>query len=71
MLAIDREPFTDPGLVDDLIARARKHPLGVEFLLHGYLGTVAISFDAHAFTVEAARARLLAGNVVRAKAGNS
>lgn len=71
MLAIAREPFTDPRLVDDLIARARKHPLGVDFLLHGYLGTVAISFDAHAFTVEAARARLLAGNVAGRKAGNS
>lgn len=71
MLAIAREPFTDSHLVDDLIARARKHPLGVDFLLHGYLGTVAISFDAHAFTVEAARARLLAGNVAGRKAGNS
>ena len=71
MLAIAREPFTDPRLVDDLIARARKHPLGVDFLLHGYLGTVAISFGAHAFTVEAARARLLARNVAGRKAGNS
>lgn len=71
MLAISREPFTDPHLVDDLIARAEKHPLGIDFLLHGYLGTVAISLDAHAFTVEAARARLLAGNVVHSKVGNS
>ena len=59
MLAIAREPFTDPNLVDDLIARAREHPLGIDFLLHGYLGTVAITFNVHAFTVEAARDRLL------------
>ena len=71
MLAIAREPFTDPLLVDDLIARARKHPLGIDFLLHGHLGTVAISFETHAFTVEAARARLLAGNVACAKVGHS
>ena len=71
MLAISREPLTDPRLVDEVIARARKHPLGIDFLLHGYLGTVAISLDAHAFTVEAARARLLAGNVARSRAGNS
>ncbi|HEX3110826.1 MAG TPA: hypothetical protein VHU41_17135 [Thermoanaerobaculia bacterium] len=67
MLAIARGPYTEPHVVDDLIARARKHPLGIDFLLHGYLGTVAISFDAHAFTVEAARARLLAGNVARSR----
>ena len=71
MLAIAREPLTDPRLVDEVIARARKHPLGIDFLLHGYLGTVAISLDAHAFTVEAARARLLAGNVACSRVGNS
>lgn len=60
MLAIVREPpLTDPRLVDDLIARAMEHPLGIDFLLHGYLGAVAITFDVHAFTVEAARDRLL------------
>jgi hypothetical protein len=48
----------DPGLIDDLIARARKHPLGLEFLLSGFLASVAIGLGAHAFTVEAARARL-------------
>ena len=58
MLAIAREPFTDPSLVDDLIARARKHPLGMELLLGGFLGSVAIALGAHAFTVEAARKRL-------------
>lgn len=48
----------DPTLVEDLIARARKHPLGLTFLLTGLLGSVAIAFGAHAFTVEAARERL-------------
>jgi hypothetical protein len=48
----------DPSLIDDLIARARKHPLGLEFLLSGFLASVAIALGAHAFTVEAARARL-------------
>ena len=48
----------DPGLVDQLIARAKKHPLGIEFLANGSLASVAISLGAHAFTVEAARRRL-------------
>ncbi len=48
----------DPSLVEALIARAREHPRGIEFLLGGLLGTVAIALGAHAFTVEAARARL-------------
>ncbi len=50
--------YSDPLLVDDLIARARKHPLGIEFLRDGLLGSVAAAFGAHAFTVEAARQRL-------------
>lgn len=49
----------DPNVVDRLIARAKKHPLGVEFLISGFLATVAITLGAHAFTVEAARRRLL------------
>ena len=44
--------------VDALIAEARRHPLGVDFLLGGHLGTVAVTFKTHAFTVEAARARI-------------
>lgn len=48
----------DPGLVEELIARAKRHPLGLEFLLSGMLGAVAIVLGAHAFTIEAARARL-------------
>lgn len=49
---------TDPTLVEDLIARAKKHPLGLGFLLTGLLGSVAVALGAHAFTVEAARERL-------------
>ncbi len=48
----------DPAAVDALIAAARLHPLGLEFLRHGWLGSVAAEFHAHAFTVEAARERL-------------
>lgn len=48
----------DPGEVDALIERARAHPLGVDFLVGGYLGSVAAAFRTHAFTVEAARQRL-------------
>jgi hypothetical protein len=50
--------YSDPALVDDLIARARKHRFGIEFLRNGLLGSVAAEFGAHAFTVEAARQRL-------------
>lgn len=49
---------TDPRVVDDLISCARSHPLGIEFLERGYLGSVAVEFHSHAFTVEAARERL-------------
>lgn len=52
------DPFDDRN-VERLIDRARRHPLGVEFLLNGYLGSVAAEFGAHAFTVEAARERLV------------
>lgn len=48
----------DPSLVEEVIAKARRHPLGLEFLLSGLLASVAIALGAHAFTVEAARARL-------------
>jgi len=53
------EPFVPtPADVDALIATAGRHPLGVDFLLGGHLGSVAATFKAHAFTVEAARARI-------------
>ena len=46
-------PTTDE--VNDLIARACVHRFGLEFLMNGYLGSVAAEFGVHAFTVEAAR----------------
>ncbi|MCC6741208.1 MAG: hypothetical protein IT452_19360 [Planctomycetia bacterium] len=48
----------DPRVVDDLIERAKQHPLGVEFLSSGYIDSVAAGLETHAFTVEAARERL-------------
>jgi hypothetical protein len=44
--------------IDALIASATTHPLGLRFLLEGHLGSVATTFGAHAFTVDAARDRL-------------
>lgn len=44
--------------VEALITAARKHPLGIEFLLNGDLSSVAATFQAHAFTVDAAREHL-------------
>lgn len=61
LLTTSPEPASnpeDPRLVDQLIARAKKHPLGIEFLVSGFLASVAIGLGAHAFTVEAARRRL-------------
>lgn len=56
-------PFRpSPEQVEELIAAADRHPLGVEFLLEGDLGAVAITFETHAFTVEAARDRLKDSN---------
>jgi hypothetical protein len=46
------------GAVEELIAAAERHPLGLEFLLDGELGAVAATFQTHAFTVDAARDRL-------------
>ena len=50
----------DPKLVEELIERAKSHPLGTEFLAEGSLDSVAAGFQTHAFTVEAARERLRA-----------
>jgi hypothetical protein len=44
--------------VEELIAAAASHPLGLEFLLEGDLCAVAIMFQTHAFTVDAARERI-------------
>lgn len=48
--------------VERLIAEARHHPLGLEFLLEGEPGCVAATFGTHAFTVDAARQRLGSSN---------
>ena len=45
--------------IDALIARASADSLGIDFLLNGELGSVATWLGAHAFTVVAARERLL------------
>lgn len=47
-----------PAEVDALIQAASRHALGLDFLRRGHLGTVAVTFNAHAFTVIAARDRL-------------
>lgn len=47
-----------PAEIDALIHAASHHALGLEFLRRGHLGTVAVTFRAHAFTVVAARDRL-------------
>jgi hypothetical protein len=44
--------------VEALLDAARNHPLGLEFLLNGDLSAVAATFQAHAFTVDAARQQL-------------
>ena len=44
--------------VDALIARARGHELGVEFLKEGALDSVAAVFGAHAFVILKARQQL-------------
>jgi hypothetical protein len=54
-----------PADVDRLIRAAGDHPLGVEYLKHGHLGTVAITFGCHAFTVVAARDVLAAREAAR------
>lgn len=51
--------------VEALIERARSHPLGLEYLQKGFLGSVAATFQAHAFTVLAARERLKGAEVSR------
>lgn len=44
--------------VKSLIARAREHPLGLEFLERGVLDAVSATFGIHAFVVDAAREHL-------------
>ena len=51
--------------IKELVAAAERHPLGIEFLLGGELGAVAITFGAHAFAVDAARQQLRAAATLR------
>jgi hypothetical protein len=44
--------------VHALIARAKDHALGLEFLRHGAHDAVAMTFGVHAFVVDAAREHL-------------
>jgi hypothetical protein len=53
-----RRPKPTPDEVERLIASAREHPLGIEFLQWGALDAVAATFRTHAFVVDAARERL-------------
>ena len=48
----------DPAVVADLVERAKGHPRGLDYLKGGHLGSVAATFETHAFTVLAARERL-------------
>ncbi len=45
----------NPGVVAELVERAKAHPLGLDYLKGGHLGSVAVTFETHAFTVLAAR----------------
>jgi len=45
----------EPSEIDRLLAAARAYPLGIDYLMKGYLGSVAATFGVHAFVVEEAR----------------
>lgn len=49
---------TSERAVEALIVAAKDHPLGTEFLVDGHLEAVAVTFQVHAFTVDAARRAL-------------
>ena len=44
--------------IDALIEQAKPHELGIDFLINGSLGSVAMTFGVHAFVVDAARDEL-------------
>jgi hypothetical protein len=54
---LDTHPvdLRDSVLVADLVEKAKAHPLGLDYLKGGHLGSVAATFETHAFTVLAAR----------------
>ncbi|MBL1217588.1 MAG: hypothetical protein D8M59_08840 [Planctomycetes bacterium] len=45
-------------VIEQLIRRAEKHPLGMEYLVNGSLDSVSATFGVHAFVVDAAREKL-------------
>jgi len=45
----------DPVAIAELVEKAKAHPLGLDYLRQGHLGSVAATFETHAFTVLAAR----------------
>lgn len=53
----------EPHEVQALIARAKDHALGLEFLLRGAHDAVAVTFGVHAFVVDAAREHLATSSV--------
>jgi hypothetical protein len=53
--------------IDKLIDAASQHALGLDFLRRGHLGTVAITFRTHAFTVVAARDKMAAAEPGQAR----
>jgi hypothetical protein len=67
MPASARRYEPDPADVDDLLRAAGQHPLGLNYLRDGHLGTVAITFGCHAFTVVAARDRLTRSDRARSE----
>ena len=50
--------------IDALIHDAKSHDLGLEFLKNGALGAVAVTFNVHAFVVDAARDQLTKPTVI-------
>ena len=57
---LDNHPVDprDSAAVATLLERAKVHPLGLDYLKGGHLGSVAVTFETHAFTVLAARDQL-------------
>ena len=50
-----RRSRATPPSSPELVERAKAHPLGLDYLKGGHLGSVAATFETHAFTVLAAR----------------
>ncbi|MFH2202875.1 MAG: hypothetical protein ABIJ96_07160 [Elusimicrobiota bacterium] len=49
-----------PEEVDALIARAKAHPLGLDYLLEGEADSISATFGVHAFVIDSARDLLTA-----------